>query len=290
MYADDTILLVSDKNLDKMSADLSCAVEKCHHWMTNNRLSMHMGKTEAIIMTSKRKLPNIKNVVIKCKGFDIKPSCNVKYLGLNLDQTLSGENTVCSIVKKCTSRLKFMYRHKDALNLKARKLLTAELIQCLFDYAASSWYTGTSAKLKHKLQVAQNKVARFVLGLGPRSHIGQMELSSIGVLNTSDRVKQLTLWHMFNIFSHSAPIYLQDNFTRMADQSCHNTRRSEFNFFVPRVNGASSNSFTYHGAKLWNDLPKSIQASSSKPVFKKLVKGFLHEKSLAVERSDFVYQ
>ena len=44
---------------------------------------------------------------------------------------------------------------------------------------------------KNKLQVRQNKMVRFILKLGPRSHIGDEELRTVRMLKVEDRVKQL---------------------------------------------------------------------------------------------------
>ena len=57
-----------------------------------------------------------------------------------------------------------------------------------FDYSACAWYEGVTTKLKTRLQIAQNKMVRVVLGMGPRVHIGQTELNRVGNLNTTDRV------------------------------------------------------------------------------------------------------
>ena len=134
MYADDTILLVSDRNLKNVAQNLSTELSRCSHWLTNNGLSMHMGKTEAIVLSSRRKKHLTKNFVIQSNGHDIHPSDEVKYLGLKIDKTLSGEATVNSILSKCTGRLKFLYRQGSALNQASRKVLASALIQCHFDY------------------------------------------------------------------------------------------------------------------------------------------------------------
>lgn len=289
MYADDTILLVSDCNIDTISTKLGIEVANCYHWLTNNCLSMHMGKTEAVVLSSKRKKHLIKNFVIKCQGYDIKPSDTVKYLGLHIDQFLSGELTVNSIVSKCTLRLKFMFRYSKALNEKSRKLLASAIIQCYFDYASSAWYPSLTNVLKQKLKVAQNKVVRFILDMGPRTHIGQDELDKVGILNTGDRVQQLMTNHMFTVYNGLAPKYFQDHFTRRNDQSQHYTRSSEFNFVLPRVNGCAKDNFCYQGVKIWNELHSTIKCISNKQSFKTNVKRFLRNRALDMEHNDFVY-
>jgi len=241
LYADDTVLLVSHRDIDAVSSLLSAAAGKCFHWLVNNCLSMHMGKTEVIVFSSKRKRSRTRNFVVNLQDHVIKPMQEVKYLGLKMDNTLSGETVVKDILAKCNNRLKFLYRHKDCLNRKMRKLLSLALIQCYFDYAISSWFMGLTKASKGKLQVAQNKIIRFILDLGPRASIGQQELDQVDLLNTSDRAKQLILSHMFNIKNDLAPSYLSQHFFPV--NHGYSTRGSENNFIVPRPIGVTSGSF-----------------------------------------------
>ena len=95
-------------------------------------LVMHSGKTESILFTSKRKKYLQKDFIINYAGQRINSSQVVKYLGLKIDSTISGDKIVDSIITKCNARLKFVYRYRDVLNFKAKKLVTSALIQCHF--------------------------------------------------------------------------------------------------------------------------------------------------------------
>ena len=70
------------------------------------------------------------------------------------------------------------------------------LIQCHFDYACSFWYSGLTQFLRNRLQTTQNKVIRFVLKIGPWSHIGQDAFNAVGWLPVSKRVDQIILNHV----------------------------------------------------------------------------------------------
>ena len=70
----------------------------------------------------------------------IKNVNSVKYLGLQIDNDLAGDNIVNGIIKIANSRLKFLYRHKDMLSFNCKNTLCSALVQCHFDYACSSWY------------------------------------------------------------------------------------------------------------------------------------------------------
>ena len=88
-----------------------------------------------------------------------------------------------------------MYRHRNSLGKMSRQLLSSALIQPHFDYAATSWYMGSTEHLKHKLQVTQNKVVRFILNKPPRQHIGQNELDMVNLLNT-EHVYVVNIMHV----------------------------------------------------------------------------------------------
>ena len=83
--------------------------------------------------------------------------------------------------------------------IPGREKHSTALIQCYFDYSCSSWYSGLGSGLTKKLQILQNKVVRFVLDLGPRTHINCDILDSVGILSVPDRVSQPRINHVFNI-------------------------------------------------------------------------------------------
>jgi hypothetical protein len=150
LYADDTAILFSHTNPNIIAKKLSSMLEKCHDWLVDNKLSLHLGKTESILFGPQRKLKSIDNssFSIECKSIKIDCKPCVKYLGIILDNVLSGEQIVDGIIKKANQRLKFLYRHKSCLSLLSRKSLCDTLIQCHIDYACTSWYEGLSVKLK----------------------------------------------------------------------------------------------------------------------------------------------
>ena len=176
LYADDSALIVSGFDSKKIADELSRELESCRQWLIDNKLSLHLGKTEAILFGSKRKLKRANSFDVKCGEIKVKNVKSVKYLGLQIDNNLSGTSVIEDIVKKCNTRLKFLYRYNDMLNLEVRKTLCTALVQCSFDYSCCSWYPGINETFKKKLQVMQNKMIRFILRLDNRAHIGNDEL------------------------------------------------------------------------------------------------------------------
>ena len=199
LYADDSVLLVPGLDPDSIATKLSHELKSCYDWLVDNRLSLHLGKTESILFSTKRKNTLNNSFQVYCNKTPIKKVNNVKYLGLTIDSTLSGDSITSNIIKKATSRLKFVYRYKSILKEQCRKILCSALIQCHFDYCCSSWYSSLNKTQKNRLQVMQNKIIRFILDLGPRAHIGSREYKKVNILPLSDRVRQRKLNHVLRI-------------------------------------------------------------------------------------------
>ncbi len=108
-----------------------------------------------------------------------------------------------------------------------------------------------SQKAKTKLQIIQNKIIRFILDLGPRTHITTKHMSDLNILKIPGSVQQLRLNITHKIFYNQVPTYLQTNFRKNNDRAQH-TRGSHENFVVPNVKGAEGNTFYFNAIKDWN--------------------------------------
>ena len=274
-YADDSALIYSDKDPNNISKILSSNLKNGNKWLIENKLSLHMGKTELILFGSNRKLSQYSDFSIVCDGQTIKAKHSVVYLGLELNQYLDGDQIALDIVGKVSSRLKFLYRQANYFNQSVKKTICSALVLCLFDYSISSWYGGISKYHAQRLQCAQNKVIRFILGKGFRYHINHSDFKTLGILNITTRAEQLRLNHVFNIFNGTSPEYMKEHFLRISNVHSHNTRGSVFNFQVPRTKSHNAKSFYSNAIKHWNSLPENIKSIRQKHKFKKEAKAHL---------------
>ncbi len=92
-----------------ISETLSENLETCNDWLIDNRLSLHLSKTEAMFCGTKCKIKNKEGFEVKCKKTTINSTTEVKYLGVKIDETLSGKGIIDTILKKCNGRIKFLY-------------------------------------------------------------------------------------------------------------------------------------------------------------------------------------
>ena len=73
LYADDSAILVADKHISNIEKLLKKELETVSDWLIDNKLSLHLGKTESILFGSKIKLKSESNLNISCRGTDIEP-------------------------------------------------------------------------------------------------------------------------------------------------------------------------------------------------------------------------
>ena len=263
-----------------MSEELSICVD----WMTDNKLSLHLGKTESILFSSKGNTRKIDGFEVKYKDQTVQRKESVKYLGVHLTSQVSFSSLVESIVKKANSRLKFLYRYQNCMDLHARRILCFALIQCLFDYANAAWFNNLGKLEKKKLKIIQNKVVRFILCLGPRNHVGYSELSAVGLLDVNQRSKQLILHHAHKIYHSRVNHYIGYNFDLVRDLHDHDTRNRQFNFVLPENVALIGNCFYYNAIKFWNCLPNHIKAIRNFANFKRVLKDYLSNEYKILEQ------
>ena len=82
LYADDSTLIISGSDPKVIADTLSFELNSCRQWLMDNKLSLHLGKTESILFGSKRKLRKVTSFEVKCNNEVIQNDDSVKYLGL----------------------------------------------------------------------------------------------------------------------------------------------------------------------------------------------------------------
>ena len=106
-----------------------------------------------------------------------------------LDETMSGETMLLSVINKINNKLKFLYQKSRFLTPTLRRLLCNPLIEPHFDY---TWYSNLTKNFKNRIQTSLKKCIRFCLQLG-KTHISHNEFETLNWLAvTKDSINALT--------------------------------------------------------------------------------------------------
>ena len=111
-FADDTNLLRIDESYNKIQTTINHDLKSLYKWLLANKISLNVTKTELIFKKKKSSPAPPPSLKIKLNGALITPTKSIKYLGVHLDDTLSG-------ISHCTQLLSKL-RRADGMLAKAR--------------------------------------------------------------------------------------------------------------------------------------------------------------------------
>ena len=274
LYADDSALVHSGPDPNAVALFLSSELSICQSWLIDNRLSLHLGKTECILFGSRRRLGPDTKFEVRLDNTVVSRVTSVKYLGIHLDQFLDFSNHVERLINKARGKLQFLYRNGSYLNHNTRRLLCQALIFSSLEYCSSSWYNGLSVSLRESLNVFQRKCARFALFLPHRGHIGPKELGDLSWLPFPKRVKYFNLVHTFKVKAGLSPLYLSENFDQISTVHRYNLRQSSHNFSLAHCSSPIG-TFNREAISAWNSLPSELKEVKSLLLFKSRLKKHL---------------
>ena len=89
LFADDTVLILKDRNITKLQEFVNKELKIVDEWMKYNRLSLNYNKTTYFVVYSKRQKTNTNNFSLKVGGHDIRFSNYTNCLGIIIDEELS---------------------------------------------------------------------------------------------------------------------------------------------------------------------------------------------------------
>ena len=112
-------------------------------------------------------------------------------------------------------------------------MIVLAMVQSHYDSACAMWFSRISISAKKRLQIVQNKVIRFKLGIPPRAHLGCSEFRRVNILPVKYRADQIKLNQMFNSVHGSAPEYLTHSIN-LSRSNCYNTRSVNISCVMPR--------------------------------------------------------
>ena len=244
--------------------------------MNDNKLSLHLGKTECMLFGSKKRLKSIGNFSVACGNVTVSRVSTVKYLGYILDENLSGNEQAMACIKRVAARLAFLYRNANVLDAFTRKTLCNSLVQPHIDYCITTWYNCIFECHRKRLDALQRRMVRYIYNLDFRAHVDTSALRRLGWLNIHDRAKTFRLIHMFRINAGVAPAYLCKGYARVNRVHRYETRGSTTDFFVPRGAGTKfvNQGFFYSGIRDWNALPAPLKKCEWESVFKDKLKEY----------------
>ena len=272
IFADDTNLLFEDccrNSLINLKIELMTVMK----WLDVNKLSLNIGKTLFMILDGVDTFSDL-SVSYGNSVLTIKEVHSLKYLGLMIDHKLSFSDHIAHVRKKVMKRIGAMYKSKNLLPVKYRKMFANALMLPQFDYLDIIYNKAGKTKL-NELDILYKKVAKIALDV-PRSESSIKVYKDMKWLPLHLRRQLHLASYMYRIINNDCPANFIDRFSYISGGS---RIGSSCNLYLNP--SRTHKEFYYLGAKCWNNLSNELRNSSNVKEFSSKYKTLLLESIVA---------
>ena len=136
LFADDTNLTASGDSIPHLETAVNSDLENLRKWLTANRLTLNVAKTEFMLIGSKQMVKSISDLQLKVviENKPVKRVVECKTLGVTLDQHLSWKINTENICNKITSGISALRRLKEFIVRKTLVSVYNAIVRPYFDY------------------------------------------------------------------------------------------------------------------------------------------------------------
>ena len=173
-----------------------------------------------------------------------------------IDNLLRFHDHIHHIKGKIAKRIGAMYRSKNVLPLKDRKMFANALMLPQFDYLDIIWCRTAKYQL-NSLDVLYKKVAKIALDVDIREPSLNV-YSSMKWLPLHLRRQLHLSTYMYKIINNQGPQQFNSTFSYVSGGS---RDAEKCNLYTPK--SRSHKSFEFLGAKCWNSISHNVRTSSS---------------------------
>ena len=272
LFADDTALAVSSKNLKQLELKLNQEVDKVHNWLLANGLSVHyVDKTQYMIIRGpKQKNDDGHKFKLFMGEFEIEQTNSYTYLGIEVDDKLNWKVQINKMCAKLANICGVVSKARHYLDRKCLMTIYNSLFDSCLRYGILGWGTASEQEL-NRLKMLQNRVVRFITFSKFRTRAAPL-YSELKIIPLRDQ-----LFMQRSIFMHS---FSYNNLPYVFDIYCHQPQHrystryvTSGNYVLPRATtNRGQSSIKYTGPKAWAEVPKPLKEIAYRKPFSKKFK------------------
>ena len=228
-------------------------------------ITLNEKKSKFMLIGGHQRLKCCSGVSIGINGTMLEWVDTFKYLGITINQKMTWNDHIESLVSKANQRIGLLRRVKHLLPRHVRVTLYNALILPILDYADIVWGDKDNIMLMNMLQIVQNKAAKTILDL-------PMYSSSTEALSTLEfkPLRERRFYHrcllVYKIKNEQ--IDYQFDFVLNSDVHQYNTRRKN-DYHLQRVKtNLGKQTFSYLSLNDFNTLPTAVKETNSLSTFK----------------------
>lgn len=274
LFADDTNIFMSDKDILRLNNRVNAELSKLSHWFKLNKLSLNIKKTSYMIFHTKNKI--IKNKpIIKIDDTEINQVSSTKFLGVIINETLTWNDHIVFIKQKIVKNTGIIYRLSKTMPTQILQSLYNALINPYLEYCNIVWALDRSTAL-NDLFKCQKKLARIITSSPWRTHTSPLfkKLLILPVHSINDL--QLACF-VYQCVNNQLPDYFCHMFKKNSDIHAYNTRQKDNLHYSNRSLRIRACTVRFAGVTLWNSLNQivELQLANNVHAFRRVYKNWL---------------
>ena len=284
LYADDTNILYSHKNMETLSRTVNTELSKVCTWFAANKLTINQNKCNYMIFYNSPRPPEHYNsVVIRLNNHTLPRVESAKFLGTILDSKLSWKQHINALESKIAQNTGLIYRLSMFLPERILRTLYCSLILPYLSYCNIIWANTYPTSLT-KLCALQNKAVRTITRSQPSDKSDPLYKSQkLLYIDDINKVQQCSL--LYKCLNSLLPAQFCNKFLHVSDRHKYNTRSGNDIFIPNHRTRIFQNNILFTGPKHWNELPKSLQTSPYLSSFTRNLKKLLISKYKSNDKS-----
>ena len=233
-YADDTALMLSDRDLNSLKYKANNEFKKFNFWLQINKLSLNYSKPNYIIYDNQPHKTCKDKFTIVMNKTRLQRENSIRYLGVIFDDKLCWANHIDNLSSQLARCSGLFCRLRNYVLRKTLCLLYYNLVYSRIQYGILTWGTATKLLTK-KIEVRLNRIIRIATFSSIYTPINTM-YKQLNILKISD-IYHLELGKfMYQLYSDKLPAVYVQLFKKIKEIHSYNTRQTEkSNYFLPRV-------------------------------------------------------
>ena len=270
LFADDTNVFYSHKDLNSLVDTLNSELPKISTWFKCNKLSLNINKTNFIHFRH----PNNHNITISndiiIDGLSLSQKSYSKFLGIVIDENLNWIEHLNYVCNNVSRNVGILLKLKHFLPQKTLIILYNSLILPYITYCNIVWANCGKTKIE-RINLLQKKAIRICTGVGYLEHTTPL-FFKLKTLKVKDINKLQTALFMFKLKNNLLPLTFNNLFT--TNTSVHNypTRNSQNYHLSNPKSLLAHRSIRHSGPDVWNALSDNLKSCKTKYSFKATMK------------------
>ena len=170
LFADDTLLQLSDCNIKKLEKWVNNELNKINVWLRNNKISLNISKSNYILIDNCINASTKKYFEIKLQQNVLNRVRNVKYLGMLIDDGLNWDPRIKQLSLQLSKSSAIICRLRNFVDTETLKLLYYSLIYSRVQYGIILWGTATYTR-KKEIVLRLNNIVRIMIWSRKFDHV-----------------------------------------------------------------------------------------------------------------------